>query len=116
MFENLIRVSMNELNKMDLAYAGKEEFSDTDAKRFDMVAHGLSCLMKSLPFIEEYGYDQEEGMSGRRGRGSNGRYVSRESDNGMSGHYWPGQQMPPPMWSGTYRGYPPEYGYPYSMR
>lgn len=109
MFENLIRVSMNELNKMDANYAGKDEFADTDAKKFDLVAHGLSCLMKSLPYIEEFGFDQDHSISSRRGRDDMGRYTSMDRmGGGVSGH-WPGQQVPlPPLYrDGYYNGMPP---------
>ena len=104
MFDNLIRVNLNELKKLDAAYSSKEEFSEADAKKFDLLTCTLSRLMKSLPYIEEFGYDQDHDLSGRRGRDSMGRYTSMNMDPGMSGH-WPG---PPPMWSGSYRGYPPD--------
>lgn len=60
--------------------------------------------MKSLPYIEKYGYDQDHNLSGRRGRDSMGRYASMSQPPMMSGH-WPG---PPPSWE---RGYPPETAY-----
>lgn len=105
MFDNLIRVNLNELKKLDAAYSGKEEFTEADAKKFDMFTCTLSRLMKSLPYIEEYGYDQDHNLSGRRGRDAMGRYASMDANPGISGH-WPGPQ---PMWSGSYRGYPPDY-------
>lgn len=108
MFDNLIRVNLNELKKLDAAYSSREEFTEADAKKFDMLTCTLSRLMKSLPYIEEYGYDQDHNLSGRRGRDSMGRYASMNSGPAMSGH-WPG---PPPVWSGEYasmqRGYPPD--------
>jgi hypothetical protein len=104
MFDNLIRVNLNELNKLNSAYANKEEFSEADAKKLDVLTCTLSRLMKSLPYIEEYGWDQNHDLSGRRGRDSMGRYTSMDMGRDMSGH-WPG---PPPVWSGAYRGYPPD--------
>lgn len=104
MFDNLIRVNLNELKKLDAAYSGREEFTEPDAKKLDMLTCTLSRLMKSLPYIEEYGYDQEHNLSGRRGRDSMGRYASMAQGPMMSGH-WPG---PPPAWSGYDRGYPPD--------
>ena len=104
MFDNLIRVNLNELKKLDSAYASREEFTEADSKKLDILTCTLSRLMKSLPYIEEYGYDQDHGISGRRGRDSMGRYTSMDAGHDMSGH-WPG---PPPMWSGAYRGYPPD--------
>lgn len=107
MFDNLIRVNLNELNKLNSAYANKEEFSEADAKKLDVLTCTLSRLMKSLPYIEEYGWDQNHDLSGRRGRDSMGRYTSMDMGRDMSGH-WPG---PPPVWSGAYRGYPPDSYY-----
>ena len=105
MFDNLIRVNLNELNKLNAAYANKEEFSEADAKKLDMFTCTLSRLMKSLPYIEEYGWDQNHDLSGRRGRDSMGRYASMDMPN-MSGHWQ--TPPPPPMWSGDYRRYPPD--------
>lgn len=104
MFDNLIRVNLNELKKLNAAYASKDEFTEADAKKLDTLTCTLSRLMKSLPYIEEYGYDQDHDLSGRRGRDSMGRYASMDMGPNMSGH-WPG---PPPMWSGSYKGYPPD--------
>lgn len=103
MFDNLIRVNLNELKKLDAAYSSREEFTEADVKKLDTLTCTLSRLMKSLPYIEEYGYDQDHNLSGRRGRDSMGRYASM-SPPAMSGH-WPG---PPPSWE---RGYPPEYNW-----
>ena len=58
MFDNLIRVNLNELRKLDSAYANREEFTEADSKKLDILTCTLSRLMKSLPYIEEYGYDQ----------------------------------------------------------
>lgn len=45
-------------------------------------------------------------VGGRRGRDSMGRYVSTDMGPNMSGHWQ--TPPPPPMWSGSYRGYPPD--------
>ena len=105
MFDNLIRVNLNELRKLDSAYANREEFTEADSKKLDVLTCTLSRLMKSLPYIEEYGYDQNHDLSGRRGRDSMGRYASMDMSREMSGHW---QTPPPPVWSGAYRGYPPD--------
>lgn len=110
MFENLIRVNLNELNKLNAAYSSKEEFSEADAKKLDMFTCTLSRLMKSLPYIEEYGYDQDHSLSGRRGRDAMGRYASMDAPPNMSGHW----QAPAQMGYGPYRdysqsGYDPRY-------
>lgn len=89
MYDNLKRVAMNELSKLDGAYAGKDEFVDTDAKKFDCLSHGLKCLLTAVAMLEaeEYGYESGN-MSGRRGRNPmNGQYVSRDMGPGYSGHY-----------------------------
>ena len=101
MFDNLIRVNLNELHKLDAAYANKDEFTEADMKKFDMLTCTLSRLMKSLPYIEEFGYDQDQSISGRRG-------------------HWP-VQPPPPVSGGYYgRAYgeavPEWYGGRYPMR
>lgn len=117
MFDNLIRINLNELHKLDAAYSGKEEFTEADIRKLDLLTCTLSRLMKSLPYIEEFGYDQEGEISGRRGRDSMGRYASRDAGPGMSGH-WPAQPMPNA--SGYYsRGYeymPEWYAGRYPMR
>ena len=89
MFDNLIRVNLNELHKLDAAYANKDEFTEADTKKLDVLTCTLSRLMKSLPYIEEYGYDQDQALSGRRGRDSMGRYASRSAGPYMSGHIPP---------------------------
>lgn len=105
MFDNLIRVNLNELKKLDAAYSSREEFTEADAKKLDMLTCTLSRLMKSLPYIEEYGYDQDHSISGRRGRDAMGRYASMNAGPMMSGH----GPMPPSQWGWDQRGYPPEY-------
>ena len=113
-FKNLKRVAMNEAQKLDAAYANKDEFSESDMKKFDCIMHGLKCLLTAEAMLEAEEYETE-GVSGRRGRAANGRYVSRDSFNdgyangynqgyseamsrsensGMSGHY---PQMPYPQ-------------------
>lgn len=118
-FKNLKRIAIEELEKLDAAYANKSEFSQEDAKRYDCMMHGLKCQLtaEAMMEAEEYADDREQGMSGRRGRNpANGRYVSMdggssyadgysqgysegmrqamEHDNrGMSGH-WPPMPYP----------------------
>lgn len=102
-FKNLKRVAINELRKLDSAYANKEEFTESDAKKYDCMMHGLKCQLTSEAMMEaEGGYEGD--MSGMRGRGANGRYVSRDSGNsyadGYSAGYSEGMRMSghyPPM-------------------
>ena len=90
MFENLNRVAMNELKKLDTAYASKEEFSPEDAKKYDCLMHGWKCQLtgEAMYEAEMQGYSEDQsanGMSGRRGRNPvNGRYMSMESRPDMS--------------------------------
>lgn len=106
MFDNLIRVNLNELHKLDAAYAGKEEFTEPDIKKFDVLTCTLSRLMKSLPYIEEFGYDRESEISGRRSRDSMGRFSSTAQGQPMSsGHYPMPAPLPPVYGEGMSRGY-----------
>lgn len=103
-FKNLKRIALNEARKLDAACANKDEFSEAEMKKYDCIMHGLKSQLTAEAMLgaEEYEYEEEEGMSGRRGRAMNGRFVSRSMgprmsyDDGYSGHY------PPP-------GYPPRY-------
>lgn len=81
-FEELERAMCKELEAIEQKVKGGE-MSETDLKRVDMLAHAMKSLAtyKAMKEAEEY----EAGMSGRRGRGMDGRYVSR--DDGYSGHY-----------------------------
>lgn len=126
-FKNLKRVAMSELRRLDSQYANKDEFSEADAKKYDCMMHALKCHLTAEAMLkaEEYGeegWSSESGMdgnSGRRGRGANGQYVSRdmESNNqsyadgysrgyseamrqngGNSGHYPPMNPYPSRGW------------------
>lgn len=87
-FKNLKRVAMSELRKLNAQYANKEEFSESDAKKYDCMMHGLKCqltveaMLEAKEGGEEEEWVQEQGNSGRRGRASNGRFVSREGGGG----------------------------------
>lgn len=84
MFENLKRVAINELNKLDNMYASKEEFSAEDAKKYDCFMHALKSQLTAEAMMDAEEYSQE-GMSGRRGRDPmTGKYVSRETRPDMS--------------------------------
>lgn len=74
--KNLKRVVLNELRKLDSQMANKEEFSDSEARKYDCLTHALKCHLTAEAMLEaeELG---EEGVSERRGRGVDGRYVSR---------------------------------------
>ncbi len=77
-FESLEKTMCKELEAIEQKLKAGTEMSETDLKRVDMLAHAMKSLAtyKAMKEAEEYEYD--DGMSGRRGRGMNGRYVSRD--------------------------------------
>lgn len=95
-FKNLKRVAIEELEKLDSQYANKNEFTEKDAETYRCLMHGLKSQLTAEAMMEAKEY--EGGMSGYRGRGMNGRYVSRDMgpgwDDGMSGYY-PHTPYPP---------------------
>lgn len=109
-FKNLKRVAINELKKLDAMYANKDEFSESDAKKYDCMMHGLKCQLTAEAMLEAEEYEGYSGdnMSGRRGRAANGRYVSR--DDGYSQGYSRGYSEAMNQMSGHYpmMPYPPE--------
>ncbi len=112
--KNLERVALKELEKLNTAYEGKNEFTEADAKKFDMLAHAWKSLLTAEAMHEanEKGHEQSYRNSVNYGgnyRNSNsempysyydGRHgnMSREIGDGWSGHY------PPPWYSHYSRG------------
>ena len=76
-FDNLEQTMCHELETIEQKLKTGVEMSETDLKRVDMLAHAMKSLAtyKAMKEAEEW---DEEGMSGRRGRGMNGRFVSRD--------------------------------------
>lgn len=93
--------------------------SDKDLERMDKLWHTKKCMLTADAMTEAQDY--EKGVSGRRGRGMDGRYVSREQgntsytegysdgyseamnrmgqmNNGNSGHYPMPDYYPPRRW------------------
>ena len=95
-FANLKRVVIEELEKLNAEYANKSEFTEKDAETYKCLMHGLKCQLTAEAMMEADSY--ERGMSGARGRGMDGRYISRDMgpgwDDGMSGYY-PRMTYPP---------------------
>ena len=98
-FESLEKSMCKELEAIEQKLKGGAEMSETDLKRADLLTHTMKSLAtyKAMKEAEEYDREEEPGMSGRRGRAANGRYVSRaygpmnEYDDNMSGRYpYPG--------------------------
>ena len=95
-FEALEKKLCQELEAIEQKVKGGAEMSVQDLEKIDKLAHAMKSLAtyKAMREAEEW---DEEGMSGRRGRAMNGRYVSRDYgprsyDDGYSGYYphmWP---------------------------
>lgn len=79
--KNLKRVTCEELEKLDAAYANKSEFTEADARKYDMLAHALKSLLTAEAMEEAKEMREDYGESHARGRNPmNGRYISREPD------------------------------------
>lgn len=109
--KNLKRIAQRELEKLDEKYDGKEEFTAADAEMYKCLAMALEKHLRIEQIEGQMGeWDERDemdptGMSGRRARGMNGRYISNngssyaagysqgysEAMNQQSGHYWPGR-------------------------
>lgn len=118
-FKNLKRVAMSELRKLDAQYANKEEFSESDAKMYNCLMHGLKSQLTAEAMIEAEEYEGGEGgmsgtrmtYSGRRGRGADGRYVSMGANKDYAEGYDRGySEAMNHMGGGNTSGhYPPYY-------
>ena len=90
-FKNLKRVAKEEVEKLDAAYANKSEFTDKDAELYKCLMSGLKdqLAVEGMMNAGEYeeGGDEPEGMSGRRGRAMNGRFVSRDGGQSYADGY-----------------------------
>lgn len=101
-YKNLKRVVCEELEKLDAAYANKNEFTEADAKKYDMLVHALKSHLTAEAMEKANEMDSEYGESHARGRNlMNGRYISREPD--YSNRYYPPMPYPRSM---TYRMVP----------
>lgn len=87
-FETLEKQMCMELEAIEQKLKGGTEMSETDLKRADMLAHAMKSLAtyKAMKEAEEFEY-AEDGMSGRRGRAMNGRYVSRDGGSSYAEGY-----------------------------
>ncbi len=91
-FESLEKSMCKELEAIEHKLQGGTEMSTADLEKIDKLAHAMKSLAtyKAMKEAEEW---DEGNMSGRRGRGMNGRYVSRD---------------PGPWYGGYPDMYPPE--------
>lgn len=86
--KNLKRVAQEELEKLDAKYASLSEFTSADAEMYKCLVMALEKQMRIEQIEEEmYGEEPEYGMSGRRGRGANGRYISMTGGNSYADGY-----------------------------
>lgn len=110
-FKNLKRVALNELRLLDEAYAGKDQFSESDCKRYDALTHALKSHLTAEAMLKAEEEHNENGMSERRGRAANGQYVSRDGmpDPGYSQGFRDGvnaMSEPHALSGGPYHHYP----------
>ena len=112
MFENLEKCMQKELEVFEQKMKSGTEMSTADLEKIDKLAHALKSLATYTAMKEaEEGYS-EDGMSGRRGRGMNGRYVSRDGGSYADG-YSQGYSEGMRQGSGWYR---PEAMPPYDFK
>lgn len=87
-FKNLERVTLKELEQLDMKYEGKNEFTKEDAEKYRILAHAWKCLATAEAMHEAKEMEEENERSFARGYGR--KYyprMSMDQGNGMSGHY-----------------------------
>jgi len=84
-YEALEKAMCKELEAIEQKLKNGTEMSVQDLDRVDKLTHAMKSLAtyKAMKEAEEY----EGGMSGRRGRGMNGRFVSRADGNSYTEGY-----------------------------
>lgn len=101
-----------EIELIENKYANNNgEMSVQDVEKLDKIYHTLKSMATyhAMKEAEEY---EEGGFSGRRGRGADGRYVSRDAKNGYSEGYEHGYSEAMNRMggnSGHYPIYPPRW-------
>ena len=111
-FESLEKAMCKELEAIEQKLKAGTEMSVDDLKKADMLSHAMKSLATYTAMKEAEEEYSEGGMSGRRGRGMNGRYVSRDGGSyadGYSQGYSEGMRQA----SGWYR---PEAMPPYDFK
>lgn len=104
-FEGLEKALCKELDILEQKFRGGADMTPQDLERIDKMAHAMKSLAtyKAMKEAEEY---SEDGMSGRRGRGMDGRYVSRDGGRSYADGYSQGYAAAMSQMSGHYP-YPP---------
>ena len=89
MYEAIKKSMRKEMDALDQKLKGGVEMSVNDLDKIDKLAHAMKSLA-TYEAMTEY-EDEDMNMSGRRGRGMNGQYVSRNGgrsyDDGYSRGY-----------------------------
>lgn len=104
-FESLEKSMCKELEILEQKMRQGAEMSVQDLEKVDKLTHAMKSLAtyKAMKEAEEY---SEDGMSGRRGRGMDGRYVSRDGGRSYADGYSQGYAAAMSQMSGHYP-YPP---------
>ena len=111
-FEALEKEMCKELEAIEQKMKSGVEMSTADLEKVDKLTHAMKSLATYTAMKEAEEEYSEGGMSGRRGRGMNGRYVSRDGGSyadGYSQGYSEGMRQA----SGWYR---PEAMPPYDIK
>lgn len=111
-FETLEKKMCMELESIEQKLQGGGEMTETDLKRVDMLAHALKSLATYKATKDPEEWEEENGMSGRRGRAANGRYVSRDGGASYADGYSRGYSEAMDQQSGHWpMMYPGKYRY-----
>lgn len=86
-FEVLEKKMCMELDAIEQKLQAGAEMTETDLKRADMLAHAMKSLATYKAMKEAEEYETGGDISGRRGRGMNGRYVSRDGGSSYADGY-----------------------------
>jgi hypothetical protein len=94
---------VQELQAIEAKFTNGVEMTEKDLDRIDKILHSLKSLGCWKDMMQRDEEQMEEGMSGRRGRAANGRYVSRDPGSSYSEGYSRGYS------EAMSRRYPPDY-------
>lgn len=86
-FEALEKQMCMELEAIEQKLKSGTEMSETDLKRVDMLSHAMKSLATYKAMKEAEEEYEDGGMSGRRGRAMNGRFVSRDGGSSYADGY-----------------------------
>lgn len=110
-FEILEKKMCMELEAIEQKLQGGAEMSIQDLDKADKLAHAMKSLATYKAMKEAEEYEMEEGgMSGRRGRAMNVRYVSRDGGSSYADGYSRGYSEAMAQ-SGHYPMMPEHYRY-----